>query len=152
MGVVFLVACGPASRSGGEQATAAAAADLTGHPGYKLYQMYCIACHGGTQEPGQRLAPPAFMVQRHYKNAFPEDEFKQRIIAWINNPDKEKSIMPGAVRNFNLMPPLQLSQADRQQIADYFWLATFAEPAWAAAHRQQEQQRRKQMLDSLPNP
>ncbi len=60
--------------------------------------------------------------------------------------------MPGAVRNFNLMPPLHLSKNDRQQIADYFWLTTFTEPAWATAHRQQEQQQRQQMIDTQAGP
>lgn len=145
IGLMVLIGCGTPAKNETGQTTEVATAGLTDHPGYKLYQMYCIACHGGTQEPAQRLAPPAFMVQKHYKDAFQEEEFKRRIVSWVNSPAKDKSIMPGAVRNFDVMPPLQLSLEDRQLIADYFWQTSFAEPAWAATHMQQEQQKRQQM-------
>jgi hypothetical protein len=109
--------------------------NLTEHPGYNLYQMYCIACHGNAATPEKRLAPPAFMVNKRYKIAYDKEAFVERVVAWIDAPSTEKSIMPGAVRNFNLMPPLPLSLNDREKIADYFYEAEFEEPTWFAEHQ-----------------
>ena len=130
-GILFLLSCGTKSTSqdvtNDEQA---AVKELTDHPGYTLYKMYCIACHGNAATPENRLAPPAFMVHDRYKAAYDKEAFVKRVVAWIDAPSKEKSIMPGAVRNFDLMPPLPLSLEDRENVADYFYETEFAEPAW----------------------
>jgi mono/diheme cytochrome c family protein len=139
---LLLSSCGARSTSHVEDKNeGVVATELTVHPGYKLYKMYCIACHGGTASPGQRLAPPAFMVKDHYKS-FEKEEFIARVSHWIESPDEEQSLMPGAIRNFDLMPPLPLAIKDREKIAEYFFLTDFEEPVWAAEHMRKEQQKR----------
>jgi len=137
--IIFLLSVGTKSTS--QDVTSeekVVVADLSDHPGYKLYQMYCIACHGNAATPENRLAPPAFMVHDRYKKAYEKEAFVKRVVAWIDAPSNEKSIMPGAVRNFNLMPPLPLSLEDQEKIADYFYEAEFEEPAWFAEHERGE--------------
>ncbi len=137
--LVFVIGCDTKSTSqdvaSGEQV---AVTDLSEHLGYKLYQMYCIACHGNAATPENRLAPPAFMVHDRYKKIYDKEAFVKRVVAWIEAPSIDKSIMPGAVRNFNLMPPLPLSLEDREKIADYFYETEFAEPVWFAEHERGE--------------
>ena len=137
--LVFIIGCDTKSTSqdvtSNEQV---AVTDLSEHPGYKLYQMYCIACHGNAATPENRLAPPAFMVHKRYKIAYEKEAFVKRVVAWIDSPSTDKSIMPGAVRNFKLMPPLPLSLEDREKIADYFYETEFEEPIWFAEHERGE--------------
>ena len=137
--ILLLLSCGTKSTS--QDVTSdeqVAVTDLADHPGYTLYKMYCVACHGNAATPENRLAPPAFMVHNRYKAAYDKDAFVKRVVAWIDAPSTEKSIMPGAVRNFNLMPPLPLSLEDREKIADYFYETEFEEPAWFAEHERGE--------------
>ena len=84
--------------------------DLSEHPGYKLYQMYCPACHSNAATFANRLAPSVFMVHDRYKKIYDKEAFVKRVVAGIVAPSIDKSIMPGAVRNFNLMPPLPLTR------------------------------------------
>jgi hypothetical protein len=133
--IIFMISCGTKSTSQDVvHADQAPVKELTNHPGYTLYKMYCIACHGIAATPENRLAPPAFIVHGRYKAAYDKEAFVKRVVAWIDSPTKEKSIMPGAVRNFDLMPPLPLSLEDRERIADYFYETEFEEPVWFAEH------------------
>jgi hypothetical protein len=78
--------------------------------GYELMSEKCFACHLPKPNPAkkhQMIAPPMLRIQEHYKPAFPNKaEFIKATIDFINNPSKEKTLMPGAVKKFNLMPKL----------------------------------------------
>ena len=119
--IIFFIGCGTKSTSQDISNEQSEVKNLTEHPGYNLYKMYCIACHGNDATPENRLAPPAFMVHNRYKSAYDKEAFVERVIAWIEAPSIEKSIMPGAVRNFDLMPPLPLNLEDRERSADYLY-------------------------------
>ena len=111
------------------------------HPvtgGEELFKIYCNACHGTeVSDPNSRLAPPAFMVKQHYTNRFDDKEaFIDRVATWIVQPSADKALMPGAIRRFNLMPPLALPEKDRKAIAKYFYDNEFAEPDWFKDHHQ----------------
>ena len=65
------------------------------------------------------LAPPFLRVQEHYKPAYPQkDEFINAIIAITNNPSLENTLMPGAVKKFNLMPKFVYDQEELRLIAE----------------------------------
>lgn len=106
--------------------------------GEELFKVYCNACHGvEVSDPNARLAPPAVVVKERYAGWFEEeDAFVERVTAWIANPTKEKSLMPGAINRFNLMPPLALPETDRKKIAKYFYDTDFEEPEWIKDHHQ----------------
>ena len=90
--------------------------------GYELMKNNCFVCHFPKPDPSkhdQMIAPPMLKVQEHYKPNYPKkDEFITAIKTWVNNPTKDKVLMPGAVRKFNLMPKLAVSEADLQLIAE----------------------------------
>ena len=65
------------------------------------------------------IAPPMMMVQEHYKpNYKTKEQFVQAIKAFVLNPQKKASLMPGAVRKFNLMPKLGYSNEDIELIVE----------------------------------
>jgi len=136
--IASLYACSPQQKPAAEDNEK----PLTDHPGYTLYKTYCIACHGGTAKPEERVAPPAFMVQEHYKRRYTnKEDFVKAVVNWINQPDSANTLMPGAIRHFKLMPPLNLPVEQRQQIAEYLYDTRFTEPAWAQEHMRQERRR-----------
>lgn len=90
--------------------------------GYELMQQKCYICHTERPDPsmrGQMIAPPMLNVKEHYKPSYPDkDEFIDAMVAFIRNPSKEKTLMPGAVQKFNLMPKLIYDDTELRLIAE----------------------------------
>lgn len=90
--------------------------------GYEIMKQKCFICHFEKPDPArsdQMLAPPFLRVQEHYKPTYPnKDEFIAAIVAITNNPSLENTLMPGAVRKFNLMPKLVYDQEELRLIAE----------------------------------
>lgn len=95
--------------------------------GETMTKALCMACHGDTQAGQKRLAPPMMMVKSHY-SALKKDGMVKAIVKWAKKPDAKHSRMPGAIRNFGLMPPLPLPDADLTAIATYISKTEFAMP------------------------
>ncbi|TXH67949.1 MAG: cytochrome c [Thiothrix sp.] len=109
------------------------------HPGARVYQSACMSCHAlATKEEG--VAPPLFGVKDHVLKAYPERAaFIQRIVAWVQAPNPQDVLMPGAVKKFGLMPAqTQLSEADLQAVAEFIYDTDLTKPDWYAAHYQAE--------------
>jgi hypothetical protein len=90
--------------------------------GYELMRQKCFICHFQKPDPTKRnqmIAPPMLRVQEHYKPAYPnKSDFVKATIAFINNPSKETTLMPGAVKKFNLMPKLVYDEKELQLITE----------------------------------
>lgn len=90
--------------------------------GYQLMQQKCYICHLETPDPssnGQMIAPPMVNVQEHYKPSYPnKEEFINAMVSFIQQPSEEKTLMPGAVKKFNLMPMLIYDEAELYLIAE----------------------------------
>jgi len=82
--------------------------------GYELMKQKCFICHFEKPDPtkmAQMIAPPMLRVQEHYKPAYAEKEnFVKAVMAYVNNPSQDKTLMPGAVKKFNLMPKVVYDQ------------------------------------------
>jgi len=106
--------------------------------GKEIFTTVCMACHKFDRSPDM-VAPPIFGVKNHYLNAHPDREgFVKRLSSWLEKQDPEKTLMPGAVRRFNLMPPISLPNSDRVAVAGFIYDADFSEPSWYAEHYQKE--------------
>lgn len=94
--------------------------------GKTKFELMCIACHKYERGPNM-IAPPAFAVQMHYQDRYGNDEtaFRKAIVDWAKAPDENKTLMPGAIRKFKVMPPLPLPDADLDAIAAYLYHAEF---------------------------
>lgn len=106
--------------------------------GAERFKAVCMACHKLDRGP-EMLAPPVFAVQNHYLRAHPEqDAFVQAVVDWVRSPDIDRSLMPGAVRRFNLMPPMPLPEHELRAIAKFLFQARLQEPDWYREHFEAE--------------
>lgn len=90
--------------------------------GYELMSQKCFVCHFPKPDPAkmdQLMAPPMLRIQEHYKPSHPKKEdFIKSITDFTNNPSEEKTLMPGAVKKFNLMPMLIYDEEELYLIAE----------------------------------
>jgi hypothetical protein len=101
--------------------------------GMVLMDRYCFACHhpGMGGGPSGRTGPPMFRVREHYfREGMGREEFVEPIIAYVQHPSQDKSKMPGAIRNFGLMPPLPIDQKDLASIVNYIYDHNLASEEW----------------------
>lgn len=121
----------------------AAASTSDSHPGKKLLETNCYVCHNPTIGHGDgRIAPPMEAVKRHYKTAgISKAQFVADIQAWIKQPSEAQSKMPGAIRNFGLMPYTPFPEETIAKIADYMYDNELEAPEWFEDHFNQERGR-----------
>jgi hypothetical protein len=102
----------------------------------------CFTCHNPDHGTTPRLAPPMFKVREHYyKNGISRDEFVSRITSYALNPTQEASIMPGAVRNFGLMPKSAFKPEDVSKIAAYIYDNDLSSEGWREEWKKFQQQK-----------
>jgi len=101
------------------------ASDDKHEAGEKLYKTNCESCHGATggMDMSKRLAPPIAAVRLHYINSHTDEaSFVEAVSSWVEKQDVSKSLMPGAIKKFKVMPPLALvPKEDAMKIAAYIY-------------------------------
>ena len=105
--------------------------------GEHLYKTYCSSCHGlsGGMDMKQRVAPPIAAVRFHYIDTYPDKtSFVTAITNWVEKQDENKSLMRGAIRRFNIMPPISISREYTQKIAGYIYAGNIEKPAGFDKH------------------
>ena len=108
--------------------------------GGKLYKTYCSACHGasGGMDMSKRVAPPIIAVRMHYIAPYPDKaSFIAAVTSWVEKQDASKTLMRGAIRKFNIMPPVQVSREDAQKIAAYIYEGNVDKPGGFDEHYEQ---------------
>lgn len=117
--------------------TLAATAHVVDADEADLYAKLCADCHV-TQGP-PTVAPPIFAVKAHVLQTHPEREaFVDYLVQWVEAPDANRTLMPGAVRRFGVMPRLGYDPADVRMIAEFLFDTPLHEPAWFRSHYQAE--------------
>lgn len=99
----------------------------------QLMTTLCFTCHNPDMSTahGQRLAPPLFKVREHYYDGkMSKEEFVAKVTAFVQNPTQEASLMPGAIRNFGLMPKPAFKEADVKKIAAYVYDNDLSSKEW----------------------
>ncbi len=105
--------------------------------GKQLYKTYCSACHGNTggMDMSKRVAPPIIAVRMHYIGPHPDKaSFVTAVANWVEKPNERKSLMFGAVRRFNIMPPVSVARKDAEKIASYIYDGDIEKPAGFDKH------------------
>ena len=105
--------------------------------GEKLYKTYCSACHGvtGGMDMSKRVAPPVIAVRMHYLGPYPDKAaFVAAVANWLEKPDESKTLMPGAIRKFKLMPAVPVARGDAEKIATYIYEGKLESPAGFEEH------------------
>lgn len=98
-----------------------------------LMSANCFVCHNPDMESETRVAPPMFKIREHYyDDETSREEFINEIVAFALDPTLDKSIMPGAVNNFGLMPKTPFNEEDLKLIAGYIYDNDLASDKWYA--------------------
>ena len=83
----------------------------------------------------KRIAPPITAVRMHYIGSYPnKSAFVSAIVNWVVKQDARKSLMPGAIRRFNIMPPVQVATEDAEKIAAYIYAGNIEKPTGFDEH------------------
>ncbi|MCB0381474.1 MAG: DUF3365 domain-containing protein [Flavobacteriales bacterium] len=130
LGLLFLQSCG---RNAEPITVEEESTKVDEQVALKLMSQTCFTCHNPDMEIDNRVAPPLFKIREHYlDDETTQDEFVKNITYFINNPTEENSIMPGAVRNFGLMPKMTFKDEDIKLIAAYLFENDVASDEWYA--------------------
>ena len=96
-----------------------------------LLKTNCFTCHNPDINIENRVAPPLFKVREHYLGEETTEEmFVKKIIHFVNDPNEENSIMPGAVRNFGIMPKMNFKEEDLKIMASYIYNNDISSEGW----------------------
>ncbi len=105
------------------------------HPGKKLMENNCYACHNPKTSEENMIAPPFVAVKMHYiSEDTTKEDFVKAMVEWSKKPSEEKSKMPGAIKKFGLMPYQFFPEETIRQIADYMFDEEIEEPLWFGGH------------------
>ena len=118
-----------------------ALADASEKEGETLFKSYCSSCHGlsGGMDMNKRVAPPIAAVRLHYIGSYPDKApFVEAVANWVEHQDASKSMMRGAIRRFNIMPPISVARKDAEKIAAYIYQGDIEKPAGFDKHVEEE--------------
>lgn len=114
--------------------------------GKQLYKQNCASCHGNKHgmDMSKRSAPPIIAVKKHYLPTYSDrDSFILAISEWIKQPEKENSLMRGAIKKFGVMPKLDIKQSDAEKIAAFLFDNKIKGPAAYQKHFEQMHGKKK---------
>ena len=104
--------------------------------GKQLVKDECMMCHVVDGQGGEKKsAPPMYAVWHHYRQAHADKEsFVAAITTWLQQPQKEKSVMKGAIKKMGLMEKLEITEAQAHSVAEYLYERDFDLPEWYLVH------------------
>mgnify|MGYP001601411240 CR=1 FL=1 len=112
-------------------------APSTASTGEETFNQLCLSCH--VKQGKATIAPPLFGVVNHVKNVYPDREaFIQRVVDWVESPNADQALMPGAVKKFGLMPKLAYPSSQVRKAAEYLYDADINPPSWYKEHYKKE--------------
>ncbi|MFK7947242.1 MAG: DUF3365 domain-containing protein [Saprospiraceae bacterium] len=107
--------------------------------GLNLMIQNCYSCHNPETTEEKRLAPPMIAVKRHYtEETNSKAEFIAAFSKFMENPTRENSKMPNAIKRFGVMPNLSFPKEKVQLIADYLYDNEIESPEWFEEHYNKE--------------
>jgi len=137
LGTICFSACEGEKRS---QPKAVSDSELA--EGFALLESNCLTCHSPQAGTNERLAPPMAMMKMHYVNEQTSfEEFSTALTEFVTNPEVSKSRMPGAIEKFGLMPKMDFSQDQLENIALYIYHTELEKPMWYEKHFREEQRK-----------
>ena len=127
-GLIILMAC-----ANGNNVKQTNEKDEKNKKALALLQSKCFACHNPDLDIETRIAPPMFKVRDHYfDSTIKKEDFIKSIVLFASNPSEENSYMPGAIRNFGLMPKQIFKEEDLKTIAEYIYDNDLESDEWYA--------------------
>ena len=117
--------------------------------GFQLVESNCFSCHSPNASIENRIAPPMEAIKKHYiTEDVSQEQFVNDLLSFLHDPTIEKSKMPNAVKRFNLMPKMDFSDTQIQNIAAYIYQTELEKPDWFEEHYQAEKLKHGKMQDN----
>ena len=105
--------------------------ELVNEKGLELLTQNCLVCHKNPETQFEIIAPPMEAVKRRYLKQYDSKEkFVSALVSWANEPDAIKSLMHGAIQEFEVMPDLEVNEDDFIKIANYIYDNELEKPSW----------------------
>lgn len=103
--------------------------------GFQLLESNCFACHSPKTSLEDRIAPPMAAIKEYYiTEGVTKEQFTKNLLNFIENPSEENSKIPSAIERFGVMPKMNFSPKQVEQIADYIYNSKLEEPDWYENH------------------
>ena len=92
--------------------------------GSLLFHGNCITCHN---EIKNLSAPSIMNIKENYLRAFSQEkDFVNYMTEWVSKPNKEGSLMLGAIKKYELMPHLNYEKSTLKIIVKYIYNTDFS--------------------------
>lgn len=122
----------------------APADEATLHKGFEILESNCFTCHSPKGELEGRIAPSMAAIKQQYTNeGVSRADFIKDMVSFVSNPSEEKSKMPDAIAQFNLMPKLGYNEEQLAAVAEYLFATEIENPEWFSKSYSTEQQKYK---------
>ena len=104
---------------------------LNNSEGKELLESKCMVCHKIQDSKAAMLAPPFAHIKKKYsKMSSSKEGFVKTFVDFTINPQEDKAVMYGALKQFKVMPNLGFDKVEIEKIANYIYDNEFPEPAW----------------------
>jgi cytochrome c553 len=129
--VVLLASCSNSQPKQQTQTVVEAKADIS--KGFQSLQQNCFSCHSPNAAIQEKVAPTMAEIKLAYlQHDSTEAGFKTAMVNFLSAPTTEASLMPDAVKQYNLMPKMGFDEAQLNNIAAYIYQSTIEKPEWFA--------------------
>ncbi|NWF88411.1 MAG: DUF3365 domain-containing protein [Ignavibacteriaceae bacterium] len=99
--------------------------------GFQLLEQNCFSCHNPNALGETKVAPTIAAVKKQYmEGKVSENEFTKQLIIFMNSPSEAASKMKEAIKKFGLMPKMNLSDEQIENIAKYLYNNNIENPDW----------------------
>jgi hypothetical protein len=104
--------------------------------GQRVVRLHCATCHGVDDKTRESmLSPSLWAVREHYIRKYPEPEaFVAAMMAFLDHPKTESSLMPLASEEYGLMAMLPLDEAQMRAAVRLICAGHVVRPSWARAY------------------
>lgn len=107
--------------------------------GFQVLESSCFACHHPNPAVVSKIGPSLASIKSHYlTDTTSQEQFTKDLIAFLTRPDKANAKMPDAVKQFGLMPKMNVSEEQIIQIATYLYVTEIEKPDWFASQYAKE--------------
>lgn len=106
--------------------------------GEEVFGRVCFECHNATRPNPDMIAPPIFAAKNHYSGFGSREDFVAAVSGFLLDPQEETARMPGAIGQFGLMPPPEVTPEEAIAVAEYLYATDFTLPDWYLKHYEEE--------------
>lgn len=110
--------------------------------GFQMLETSCFACHSPNSAAETKIGPTIASIKTSYlADSITQEQFTRDLIAFLMKPDKANSKMPDAVKQFGLMPKMNVTEEQITQIATYLYTSEIEKPGWYASQYPNEKKK-----------